>query len=948
VIFRPLLVFLLSLSATSAADTELFEKHIRPILAQECYECHATATQQKGGLVVDHRAGLLAGGDSGPAIVPGDAKASLLLQTLRHEHKDLKMPKNGGRLEEAVLEAFAKWINQGAADPRDAPPSKEQVAAESAWPAVLERRKQWWSLLPLLKTEGQSVDGYLAAARSAAGLKTAQPTDPATLLRRLHFVITGLAPTLAEVVAFEAKPDVAATVDELLSRRSYAEKWARHWMDWVRYAESYGSEGDPAIPYAWRYRDYLVRAFHADVPYDQMLREAVAGDLLTEPRIQEGVNESALGIGQLRMVLHGFSPTDTLDEMVTFTDNQIDVVSKAFQGMTLSCARCHNHKFDALSQADFYSWFGIFSSTHPAVIDASLPGSDAALRTQLLALKQELRALLAKAWSQAPEVVYAGVGQELAEKPSQRWDFSQEQVHVSGAGLAEEATKAGEFSLTTDGDSILEELHPAGRFTDLLSRKDRAVLQTKVFRNEGGTLWLRCAGAGEARVRYIVQNYPRTGTVHKTLEFKKDSSLRWQKLDLDYWKGDDVFIECSTAADRPVDAGSEDAESWFGITEAVVLPAGVTPPEPQATGSVRAAVEAWAAGKCSNAEAELLTRALREKKLPNSLKALPESASLLKKYRELASQLTRPIRAPGVLEAEGRDAPLFVRGDHKQPAAAVRRHFLDAIDAKPFATQGSGRLQLAESLVAESNPLTRRVIVNRLWHHVFGAGIVRSTDNFGRLGELPSHPELLDWLASEFARGGWRIKPMLKMLLTSEAFALSSDAADAERDPENRLLGRWSLRRLEAEAIRDALVNLTGKLEAQSTGPSRDADKPVRSVFTRVIRNNMDPLLAVFDQPLPSSTRGSRDTTNVPAQSLALINAPLVQSWCKQWIGRLPSDPKQRVQQMLELAYSRRTKPAEISAAQAFLQSQGGEAEAEAWSALALALVNGKEFIFLR
>ena len=285
-------------------------------------------------------------------------------------------------------------------------------------------------------------------------------------------------------------------------------------MDWVRYAESYGSEGDPAIPYAYRYRDYLIRAFNADIPYPQLIQEAIAGDLLPNPRIHNGLNESAIGIGQLRMVLHGFSPVDSLDEMVTFTDNQIDTVTKAFQGLTVSCARCHNHKFDAISQADFYALFGIFTSTHPAVIDANAPGTGDTIRAQLTTLKSQIKSTLIQSW--LPNLP----PQKTANREPQTENFI---FH----GLPR--SKAGEFTLH---DTTLC-IHPSAYLSNSLSPKDRAVLHTDRFQNPGGTLWFRIAGSGGVKAKYVVQNYPRTGTIHKAIEPKdpKDESLAWPSLD---------------------------------------------------------------------------------------------------------------------------------------------------------------------------------------------------------------------------------------------------------------------------------------------------------------------------------------------------------------------------------------------------------------------------------
>jgi Protein of unknown function (DUF1553)/Protein of unknown function (DUF1549)/Planctomycete cytochrome C/Concanavalin A-like lectin/glucanases superfamily len=915
---RPFPIFLLLAGSAIAAEIkpeaqEFFEKKIRPVLAAECYECHGP-TKRKAGLRLDYRDGLLEGGDTGPAVIAGDVEKSLLIQSIKHLHDDLKMPKNGAKLDGGIVADFEKWVRMGAPDPRDKALTAAEASKDMDWTQVLKLRKQWWSFLPVthpsppaVKNEVWSqhpVDRFVLKKMEDAGLEPAKRADAGTLIRRISFVLTGLPPSPEEVAAFEKsaiqnpQSAIESLVDRLLKSPRFGEKWARHWMDWVRYAESYGSEGDPAIPYASRYRDYLIRAFNADVPYPQMLREAVAGDLLPSPRLNKdlGLNESALGIAQLRMVLHGFSPVDTLDEMVTFTDNQIDVVSKAFQGLTVTCARCHNHKFDAISQADYYAMFGIFSSTHPAVIDAGLPDAGKAQRDELKALKEQIKAAVGKAWLQTVDQKPATDG---AHKEGQmtadpldlkRWDLRKDKWFSDGEGVKQGATKAGEFSIAHQGSTFISHIHSSGVFSDLISTNDRGVLMSPRLKCEGGTLWIRAAGGSGARVRYIVDNYPRTGTIHKAKEFKTDPDglLSWHKLDLDFWKGDEIFIQATTVADMAAET-KPDERSWFGITDAFITKSSDTPPNVQPTGDPRLAIEAWMNNTLTDEQADLLDSLLQAGKLPNDEKHLADAAPLIAKYREIESKLPQPARSPGVLEADGADASLFVRGDHKQPGEKVQRRFLEAIDARPYQPKNSGRLELAMSLTRADNPLTSRVIVNRLWHHVFGRGIVATTDNFGRLGTEPTHPDLLDFLASSFDKNGGSIKEMLRLLITSQTFQLDhhASAKAAESDPENFLLSHASVRRLEAEAIRDSILACSGKMSDEMFGDSVGSKDTRRSIYVKVLRNNLDPLLTVFDMPVPSSTRGRRDATNVPAQSLTLLNDPTIINWSTAWANRI-------------------------------------------------------------
>lgn len=890
-------------AAPTPQQIEFFESKIRPILAQECYDCHSTATKKKGGLLLDSRAGWQAGGDTGDAIKPGDPQSSFLMQTLRHEHEDLKMPKNGAKLDDKVIADFERWIREGATDPRDTPPSKEQIEKETAWPAILERRKQWWAFQKI-QTENsklKTIDDFIDAELKKKFIPVAPPTDASTLARRLSYIVTGLPPH----ESYRSNTSYTSYLDSLLNSPAFGEKWARHFMDWVRYAESYGSEGDPAIPYAWRYRDYLIRAFNDDVPWPQLVKEAIAGDLLPKPRLKNGLNENTIGIAQLRMVLHGFSPVDSLDEMVTFTDNQIDTVTKAFQALTVSCARCHNHKFDAISQADFYALYGIFTSTHPAVIDANAPGTGIgdAIRTELQKLKTEIKTTLVSTW--------------LSQFPSTRSTPSiQSPSKPAFTFHGRPYSKPGEFTLTEKGLRI----HPSGYLSSPLSSKDRAILFTDRFKNPGGTLWFRVAGNGGVKAKYVVQNYPRTGTIHKAIELKepKDEKLAWRSLDLDFWKDDEIFLQLTTTADMPAEYKA-DAPSWFILTDAVITK-DKTPPRTQTPSSASQPqlIAAWQSNTLTDADAEALDALIQSKKL-----ALDSITPLLKRYRDLETKLPLPTRVPGVIEADAKDAALFVRGDHKQPAEIIPRRFLDALDPTPFATKQSGRLELAERMAdMKNNPLTARVIVNRLWHHIFGRGIVATTDNFGKLGDLPTHPELLDFLAQRFIDSGGSIKDMVKLMVSSKAFQRSAQSSElsTQKDPENKLLSHWSMRRLEAETIRDSIVTLSGKLDTTLYGQSVGSGEPRRSIYVKVIRNALDPFLTTFDLPVPFSARGKRDTTNVPAQSLTLLNDSKVIGWSRSWALR-SADAKDevRVRQMFRQAYSRDASDDEVKQSLAYL-----------------------------
>ena len=397
------------LPADDALD--LFETRIRPVLVEHCQECHRSDGAAEGGLVLDHREGMRTGGAGGAILVPGAPQDSRLLAILRHELPGLEMPQGGERLDDDTLAAFSAWIAAGAPDPRQPP-----GAGPTTPPADFAERRRWWSFQPLHRHDppparradwaDNPIDRFLAARLDAAGLEPAPVAPPAVLLRRLSFVLTGLPPSPEEVLAFTADPSpaaYAAAVDRMLASPRFGERFARHWMDLVRYCESHGSQGDPELPNAWRYRDYLVRAFNDDLPYDQLVREQIAGDLLPDPRwnAAEGFNESAIGPAHLRMVELGFVPVDALDDQVKVVENQIDVYSKTFFGLTAACARCHDHKFDAITQEDFYALYGILASSRPGQVILDPPEALRAADAELSALKATIKAGLAAAWLDA-------------------------------------------------------------------------------------------------------------------------------------------------------------------------------------------------------------------------------------------------------------------------------------------------------------------------------------------------------------------------------------------------------------------------------------------------------------------------------------------------------------------------------------------------------------------
>ncbi len=1053
------------------ASLEHFEKQIRPLLSENCFACHSSkAPSVFANLRLDSRAGALAGGDSGPAVVPGDSGASLLLRAVRGQAKALMPPT--GRLTDDQIDQLAAWVDAGAPWPDEGSPGLPDPSEAFD----LERRRQehwaWQPVTPPLPPEGagsawprSAVDGYLLARLEAANLTPAPEAERHTLLRRMSYALTGLPPSPRELASFASDESPRAldrAVDRLLASPHFGERWARHWMDLFRYTESHGSEGDPDIPEAWRYRDYLIRAFNADVPYDDLVREHVSGDLLPDPRMDWalGFNESLLGTAHYRMIEHGFQPVDPWEDRVKWTDNQIDVFSKAFQGLTVSCARCHDHKFDAISQEDYYALFGVLANARPvqrAVDTPDLLGRHRdALRQARAGVKQELAKVWLDAAARLPDRLVASGKQvqralEVAAcetgHPLHPWfelsgldgpdlrdgwqmlvlakarhrsatrrfndetfqsiwrlDSDLKGWRAIGTGLQAGASGPGEFSVTPSGDRIVEGIYGAGVHSGLLSRRHNGVLQTPRFTIDTDYISFLVQGSGLSFVRLIVENYavPRGGIYHQRYSAKVDEPV-WTGWDTTYWKGFSAYIEFATMEDstnffldaqdsakkprpeRPTDGRSHFGALAIAFHDRNEKPMVVDPPShyvldariPATPGELARtygerlsqAVQAWRDGAASNAQAAFLDAFVRSGLLPASLGESDRLDRLVAEYRALESDVPIYRRAPGVVDEEGLDQRLLVRGSHKELGDPVPRRYLAALGGDRYSDPRDARLRLARALTDPSNPLTARVIVNRVWSYLYGRGLVATVDNFGRVGSPPSHPALLDHLAHDFVQDGWSLKRLIRRLVLTSAYRADSKPSDeaAVADPQNALLQHMPVRRLEAEAIRDSLLAVTGRLDPRLFGPSVDVyyafakgktkgDRekgPLdgagrRSVYQEIRRNAHNPFLEVFDQPKPSSTRGIRDATNVPAQSLTMLNSELVTSLSETWAHQLsesPDGPTSAVRNLFLGALGRAPTPVELDESLGYVGPDPGP---DQWADLAHAVFNLKEFLYIR
>lgn len=995
---------------TRAADPdpaalEFFEKRVRPVLVERCYSCHSTGAEKlKGGLWLDSREALLRGGEAGPAVDLDNPEQSRLLVAVRYENPDLQMPPKG-KLEERAIADLTTWIKQGA--PWPANPAQSATNATASFDLEKRRREHWaWqpvrSVSPPIvkdKTWGRHpVDRFLWARLQQEKLRPAPPAERATLLRRLSFDLTGLPPSASEVSGFERDRRARAwdeQVDRLLASPRFGERWARHWLDLVRYAETLGHEFDYTTPNAWRYRDYVIRALNADVPYRQWAQEQIAGDLLPQPRFdpQEKINESGIGPAFFWLGQREHSPVDVRLHGAEVIDNQIDVLTKTFLGLTVSCARCHDHKFDAISTKDYYALSGIMSSARYTQTSLEPPEALRERITNLQQRQQALREALAEVWlGPAAPTGEAPPASAPAPVPPNSdvitlADFTREDYagwFVEGEAFGPRPAPAGTL-LVGPTNAPVQILTEAAAHSGAVSRRLQGALRSPTFTLARRYLHILAAGRN-ARLNVPVDNFtmicdPIYGGLKR---FVDHDEFRWITIDVEMWKGHRAFIEfLDFVTPDLVDGGHRDgydSNGWIAVRR-VVFSSQSTPPTPAtleapAAGSVtRATVEAWRRGEHL---APAVLAQLNQLPVAMDSPAGRRLAERLAAYRSAEADVPLPRRAPGFAEGSGIDEYVFVRGNHRNQGETVPRRFLEALGGarQPAIREGSGRRELAEQITDPDNPLFARVMVNRVWLHLFGRGLVATPDDFGGLGTAPSHPELLDWLAHWFrTEGQWSVKRLIRLLVTSQAYRMSSRPADEEaeaRDPDNRWWHRMPVRRLEGEAIRDALLALSGRLDVKMYGPpvpvflnefmdgrGRPASSgPLdgegrRSVYLEVRRNFLAPMMRAFDAPVPFTTVGRRSVSNVPAQSLIMMNDPFVQDQAARWAERLQREIPQtdaRITAAFRQALGRAPTRAESEQVGAFLQAQGAHdaaGTAAAWKDCCHALLNAKEFILL-
>lgn len=1099
-------------SSAIAAQSEYFESHIRPTLHQHCLACH-NEKKPSGGLALDSRDGWKTGGDSGSAIIPGKPDESLLIRTIRHVEPGLEMPAKAPKLDDKEIEKFRHWIEQGAFDPRETPEpirSVERLSESDAqWESIAAQRAQWWCWQPLptlpiapeIEALGsQAIDAWIGRKLSEQGILPSPKADRRTLIRRLSFQLRGIPPSPNEVDAFLNDSSADAwknLIDSMLSTDEFAEHWARHWLDTVRYAETHGSEDDAYLPFAYRYRDYIVRAFRNDIPIDRLILENLAGDLV-EPRWNEadGINESLIGLGFYRFVEFNQTPVDVKREEIVVIDSQIEAIGKAFQGITISCARCHDHKFDPISDEDYYALYGILRSTRTGLPIIDRPFPFVQTEETLSKLQQRARSLAAIDWERDVASWPSEIEQSIREVqkhwtpdttweelekriPNDRWtkaigkwvckpkdsklaplgrlliatdpkDFEQQAIALEQAIRSDitpiefppETTKLL-FDLTTPrGANNSAETHPLdnwriqgsglptkplgatthwsilgaaadpfsillepGYSSNLYSDRASGSLRSPDFIVDGEAISILCRGTGNARVRLVMENFQGDSLLFDTVNPNLNSnSYQWVTMTIrPQWRGLRAHLEFLTRDAKPYigivkdpnGINASDGRSSFGVAKAIMHSRGIRLQAPNAipielVESHPRSTRAWidsivrissaAIGRMEKGEphptdASWLNTLNSNGLLRGNFDSSPERKLLVDEYRTAESQIPVPRRTPGVFEDHlALNQEWLSRGDHRQPQAPVARRYLNVLGSKDsdYPPSQSGRLVLAREIVAPTNPLTARVYVNRVWNWLFGEGLVRTVDNFGRMGESPSHPELLDQLAVEFIKNGWSNKQLLRAILSSETWQRSSMESPTahDKDPGNRLWSHASVRRIDAESIRDTMLFVAGNLKRPDSGlgtanyyrqvlePNKQSPPgPIdgqgrRSLYLEVRRNFPNEFLLAFDFPRPAAPVGKRSSTIVPTQSLALMNDPFVMHQSKRWAERvvreIPADAA-RINGMYQSLLNRLPSPEELASAEHLIQQiSKSNAPELAWTTLAHAMFNLKESIFVR
>lgn len=924
------------------ADMRFFEQRIRPVLAQQCYECHsAGGSDVKGGLYLDTRKALRRGGESGPSIVPGEPENSLLYQALAY-HGDVKMPPDN-KLEDRIIDDFAEWIRRGAVDPRagDRPvpePIGGDVGAEALWALSPMSAPPPPTDLPAPADAepwpSSDIDRFILARLVNADLPPAPRAGRRTLIRRAYFDLIGLPPTPDEVQAFldDDSPDAfKKVVDRLLASPRFGERWGRHWLDIARFAESSGGSRSRVFPNAWRFRDYVIESLNEDVPYDQFIIEQLAGDLLPyETDAQR--RRQLIATGFLALGPKNLDAQDKALQRMDVVDEQLDSMGQAVMGMTFGCARCHDHMFDPISIEEYYAMAGFFRSARTltpgninGVVHSDLPLNPETeqAHVQWETKEAQLAASLEEARRRDRELK-ARFGVQMAKGPFPLTALDGIVVDNSGANTV------GRWPTSTHSPNHVHENY---------QHDDNA-------------------GKGEYTITYIPE-FPESAEYEVRLAYNHAAS-----------RASNVPVTIQHAEGRTVVHVDQTQQPPI---DGIFVSLGRFRFEEGQDGSVTLSNEGTQGYVIADAVQFVRVGRIAEAAEPDADER-DELAEAAGKVASLEAELQahrddRPAtpRAMTVHDQDVGDSPVHIRGEVGRLGKRVPRGFPEAIAVDADFTipdDQSGRLQLAQWLVEPDHPLTSRVMVNRIWGHLIGRPIVPTPDNFGSRGGQPSHPELLDHLASRFIDDGYSIKSLIRAIMLTSTYQMATvhDEQAASVDLDNRLLWSAHTRRLDAEAIRDAMLAVSGDLDLTMFGDTLEGrtgdrddyspDSNRRSIYLPVFRSALPEFMEAFDVADPNLVVGRRSVSTVPTQALYLLNSPFVHeraaSLAQRVTGR-DGDDEARVRWLYELLLGRLPHDGEMAIALDLLSYAGDDHEQRltAYRELSHALLASLEFRFL-
>ncbi len=933
---KPVVALLTAAQAKGSPGDDFFENKVRPIFATSCNSCHVD--REAGGLSLASRAAMIKGGDTGPGIVPGDPEKSLLLIAV-HQSGELKMPKKAPKLSAADIETLSEWVKMGAPWPQTTAPVR--VAGKQ----ITDDMRKWWSFQPLkdypvppikdpaLKSWAKTdIDHFVLAKLEEKGLKPALMADKRTLIRRATLDLTGLPPTPEEIEAFEKDNSAdayAKVVDRLLASKAYGERWGRHWLDVARYGDDDIRGLDPRgrgyMPFdgAWVYRDWVIQAMNDDTPYDKFVKMQLAGDLMSQHPTAEDLKATGF-LGGAPWI---WDQAEPIQGRADERNERIDAVTRGFLGLTVACARCHDHKYDPILAKDYYALGGIFASSTYKEYNF-VPDSEVDFWKEKFKKANDLDEASFAYMKAATKDLAVALAAQTSEYMVAAW-----QVSGKPKKKVEDAADAARLD-----PEMLD------RWVKFLAKKPTYypyLIEWQAMIAQGGT---------EDQAKYLADAFQQR-IVDLELENKKIED-----------ENDKIKAKAGVLTEHPKDAKPTDFDTYDEFCPGCTLELKVLTPEK------------------ANLYEDLFLRQLgtgifEERGLPGLF--IFRGWDLVRRLGPVQQAYLSQLQKEGShLKAVGEQYPfahgmadkpqavniaLDLRGNPHAHGDVVPRAFITVLgpkDKTPY-TQGSGRLQLAEDIVA--SPIASRVWVNRVWKWHFGTGIVNSADNFGAVGDPPSDPELLDYLAVQFQKDGMSLKKLQRRIMLSAVYQQSSKETPEEhvKDPLNRYYSHFSVQRLDAEQLRDSMLFVAGDLDDKDAGgPSKELglENDRRTVYAKVSRFRIDSFLQAFDFPNPTFTAEQRFSTNVPVQRLYFMN----NSWVYAQAGKLAErvypkgDDTARITEAYRLLFGRAPTPAELQAGLEFLKNTPekpgylvNQEPLTAWKQYSRVLFSSNEFEFL-